>query len=168
MHYAVSLQKTCFARLSVVCVVSQSSFNIAKICAEDSRSFICDLFCRLGSTPELTGKVAGPCFMGAPAIMVERLFSGQESYSAVEAAARITFNTIEVKGKNAGDGIREVGNLQDLSKPEVMLHYLRDHHIVIVIYTKIVYTHLVHFCSVNAHNALSFLLPSWECGVVQK
>lgn len=70
----------------------------------ESCSVNCNVFCRLGSTPELTGKVAGPCFMGAPAIMVERLFSGQESYSSLEAAARIVFNTIEVKEKNTGKG----------------------------------------------------------------
>lgn len=75
--------------------------------------------------------------MGAPAIMVERLFSGQESYSALEAVARIVLNTVEVKEKITGEGIREVGNVQDLSKPEVVLHYLRDNHVVAVVYTMI-------------------------------
>ena len=79
-----------------------------------------NLFSRLGSTPELTGRVAAPCFMGAPAIMIERLFSGKESYYAVEAAGRIAFSSSEVKDKNAGEGIREVKNPQDLIKAEVM------------------------------------------------
>lgn len=74
---------------------------------------------KLGSTPELTGRVAAPCFMGAPAIMIERLFSGKESYYAVEAAGRIAFSSSEVKDKNAGEGIREVKNPQDLIKAEI-------------------------------------------------
>lgn len=52
--------------------------------------------------------------------MIERLFSGKEFYYVVEVVGRIVFSSSEVKDKNVGEGIREVKNLQDLIKVEVM------------------------------------------------
>jgi len=74
---------------------------------------------RLGSTPELTGTVAAACYMGAPVIIIERLFSGRESISALQAAATIAFNRDQVEEREAGDGIREADNIRDLMKAQV-------------------------------------------------
>lgn len=73
---------------------------------------------KLGSTPELTGMVAAPCYMGAPVIIIERLFSGRESVSAMEAAAAIAFSGDQLEGKDARDGIREADNVQELIRAE--------------------------------------------------
>lgn len=64
--------------------------------------------------------MAAACYMGAPVIIIERLFSGRESISALEAAAAITFNSNKVKDRNAGDGIREAEDIQDLMRAEVL------------------------------------------------
>ena len=84
-------------------------------------NFSCGFCCRLGSTPELTGAVAVPCYMGAPVIIIERLFSGQECISALEAAAAITFKRNQVKERDTGDGIREAESIQDLIKAQVLV-----------------------------------------------
>ena len=65
--------------------------------------------------------VAAPCYMGAPVIIIERLFSGQESVSAMEAAAAIAFSGDQLEGKDAGDGIREADNVQELIRAEVVI-----------------------------------------------
>lgn len=69
---------------------------------------------RLGSTPELTGMVATPAFMGAPVILIEKLFSGRESISAVEAVSAISQAGSAVDENDNGDGIREAKDVQDL------------------------------------------------------
>lgn len=69
---------------------------------------------KLGSTPELTGIVAAPAFMGAPAILIERLFSGRESISALKAASGVLLSDKALKERDAGDGTREVECAQDL------------------------------------------------------
>ena len=58
--------------------------------------------------------------MGAPVIIIERMFSGRECISALEAAAAIAFNQNQVKDKT-GDGIHEAEDVQDLIKAEVNL-----------------------------------------------
>ena len=60
------------------------------------------------------------CYMGAPVIIIERLFSGRESISALEAATTIAFNRNQVKDRSTGDGIQEAVNIQDLMKVAVM------------------------------------------------
>ena len=65
--------------------------------------------------------VAAPCYMGAPMIIIERLFSGRESVSAMEAAAVIAFSGDQLQDKDAGDGIREADNIQELLKAEVVI-----------------------------------------------
>ena len=62
----------------------------------------------------MTGIVASPAFMGAPVILVERVFSGLESISALKAATAVSVNTDAVKEKDNGDGIKEVENVQEL------------------------------------------------------
>jgi len=57
--------------------------------------------------------------MGAPVIIIERLFSGRESISALQAAATIAFNRDQVEEREAGDGIREADNIRDLMKAQV-------------------------------------------------
>lgn len=56
--------------------------------------------------------------MGAPVIIIERMFSGRECISSLEAAAAIAFNQNQVKEKT-GDGIHEAEDVQDLIKTEV-------------------------------------------------
>lgn len=63
---------------------------------------------RLGSTPELTGTVVTPAFMGAPVILIEKLFSGQESLSAVKAAVAVLCAGDAVNEHDNGEGIKEV------------------------------------------------------------
>ena len=58
--------------------------------------------------------------MGAPVIIIERMFSGRECISSLEAAAAIAFNQNQVKEKT-GDGIHEAEDVQDLIKTEVNL-----------------------------------------------
>ena len=58
--------------------------------------------------------------MGAPVIVIERMFSGRECISSLEAAAAIAFNQNQVKEKT-GDGIHEAEDVQDLIKTEVNL-----------------------------------------------
>ena len=58
--------------------------------------------------------------MGAPVIIIERMFSGRECISSLEAAAAIAFNQNQVKEKT-GDGIHEAEDVQDLIKTEVTL-----------------------------------------------
>ena len=76
---------------------------------------------RLGSTPELTGNVITPAFMGAPVILIEKLFSGRESISAAEAASAILRAGGAINEQDNGDGIREAKDVQDWmsSKSEV-------------------------------------------------
>lgn len=63
----------------------------------------------------MTGKVAAPAFMGAPVIVIERLFSGLESISALKAASAVSLNADALNEKEAADGaIKEVENVQDL------------------------------------------------------
>lgn len=62
----------------------------------------------------MTGIVAAPAFMGAPAILIERMFSGLESIAALKAASAVSRNANALKEKDAGDGIREVENVQEL------------------------------------------------------
>lgn len=69
---------------------------------------------KLGSTPELTGSIAAPAFMGAPAIAIERLFSGRESIAALKAASGVLLSDKALKEKDAGDGTKEVEYVQDL------------------------------------------------------
>ncbi|KAL9952326.1 hypothetical protein ACROYT_G039563 [Oculina patagonica] len=69
---------------------------------------------RLGSTPEMTGIVAAPAFMGAPAILIERVFSGLESIAALKAASAVSRNANALKERDAEDGIKEVENVQEL------------------------------------------------------
>lgn len=69
---------------------------------------------KLGSTPELTGIVAAPAIMGAPAILIERLFSGRESISALKAASGVLLTDKALKERDAGDGTKEVECAQDL------------------------------------------------------
>ncbi|XP_022808013.1 uncharacterized protein LOC111345029 [Stylophora pistillata] len=68
---------------------------------------------RLGSTPELRGNVITPAFMGAPVILIEKLFSGRESISAVEAASAILRAGGAINEHDNGDGIREAKDVQD-------------------------------------------------------
>ncbi|KAK2547285.1 putative D-/L-hydantoinase subunit A [Acropora cervicornis] len=70
---------------------------------------------RLGSTPELTGNVITPAFMGAPVILIEKLFSGRESISAAEAASAILRAGGAINEQDNGDGmeIREAKDVQD-------------------------------------------------------
>lgn len=56
--------------------------------------------------------------MGAPVIIIERMFSGRECISSLEAAAAIAFNQNQVKEKT-GDGIHEAEDVQDLIKTEL-------------------------------------------------
>ena len=58
--------------------------------------------------------------MGAPVIIIERMFSGRECISSLEAAAAIAFNQNQVKEKT-GDGIHEAEDVRDLIKTEVNL-----------------------------------------------
>ena len=62
---------------------------------------------RLGSTPKLTGNVKSPAFMGAPVILIEKLFSGRESISAVKVASAILRAGGAINEHDNGDGIRE-------------------------------------------------------------
>lgn len=68
---------------------------------------------RLGSTPELTGTVVTPAFMGAPVILIEKLFSGQESLSAVKAAVAVLCAGDAVNEHDNGEGIKEVKGVQE-------------------------------------------------------
>ena len=52
--------------------------------------------------------------MGAPAIAIERLFSGRESISALKAASGVLLSDNALKERDAGDGTREVECAQDL------------------------------------------------------
>lgn len=52
--------------------------------------------------------------MGAPAIAIERLFSGRESIAALKAASGVLLSDKALKEKDAGDGTKEVEYAQDL------------------------------------------------------
>lgn len=69
---------------------------------------------KLGSTLELTGSVAAPAIMGAPAIIIERPLSGRETISALKAASGVLLTDKALKEREAGDGTREVECAQDL------------------------------------------------------
>ena len=47
------------------------------------------MFCRIGSTPALTGLVSPVGFMGAPGIMIEKLERGTEYTDAVECQRQV-------------------------------------------------------------------------------
>ena len=80
------------------------------------------LIFRLGSTPELTGIVAAPAIMGAPAILIERLFSGRECISALKAASGVLLSDQALKARDAGDGTMEVESAQDLVSVKNEVH----------------------------------------------
>ena len=82
------------------------------------------LIFRLGSTPELTGIVAAPAIMGAPAILIERLCSGRECISALKAASGVLLSDKALKERDAGDGTREVECAQDLVSVKNEVHKL--------------------------------------------
>ena len=65
--------------------------------------------------------VGAPCYMGAPVIIIERIFGGQESISALEAAATIALMRNQIKENDSGDGIKEAENIQDLIKAQVQV-----------------------------------------------
>ena len=52
--------------------------------------------------------------MGAPAILIERLFSGRECISALKAASGVLLSDKALKARDAGDGTMEVESAQDL------------------------------------------------------
>ena len=85
---------------------------------------IFSLIFRLGSTLELTGSVAAPAFMGAPAIVIERLFSGRETISALKAASGVLLSDKTLKERETGDGTREVECAQDLMSVKNEVHGL--------------------------------------------
>ena len=62
----------------------------------------------------MTGVVAAPALMGAPVISIERLPSGKEAIYALKAASAALLNANALKERDAGDGIKEVQNAQDL------------------------------------------------------
>ena len=59
--------------------------------------------------------------MGAPMIDLEKLFSGRESNSALEAVQTILFNGDKVKEKTVTGGIRITEDVQLLEKAQVLL-----------------------------------------------
>lgn len=84
------------------------------------------LISRLGSSPELTGPVGMSALMGSPMIDLEKLFSGRETTSALEAVQAILFSGSKIKERNVAEGIRGVEDVQDLIslKIEVWVHSL--------------------------------------------
>ena len=62
--------------------------------------------------------------MGAPAILIERLFSGRECISALKAASGVLLSDKALKEKDAGDGAREVECAQDLVSVKNEVHEL--------------------------------------------
>ena len=69
----------------------------------------------------MTGPVGLTALMGAPMIDLEKLFSGRESNSALEAVQTILFNGDKVKEKTVTDGIRITEDVQLLEKAQVLL-----------------------------------------------
>ena len=69
----------------------------------------------------MTGPVGLTALMGAPMIDLEKLFSGRESNSALEAVQMILFNGDKVKEKIVTDGIRITEDVQLLEKAQVLL-----------------------------------------------
>jgi len=62
--------------------------------------------------------------MGAPAIAIERLFSGRESISALKAASGVLLSDKALKERDAGDGTRQVECAQDLLSVKKEVHGL--------------------------------------------
>ena len=69
----------------------------------------------------MTGPVGLTALMGAPMIDLEKLFSGRESNSALEAVQTILFNGDKVKEKTVTGGIRITEDVQLLEKAQVLL-----------------------------------------------
>lgn len=62
--------------------------------------------------------------MGAPAIIIERPFSGRETISALKAASGVLLSDKALKEREAGDGTREVECVQDLMSVKNEVHGL--------------------------------------------
>lgn len=60
--------------------------------------------------------------MGAPVILIEKLFSGRESISAVEAVSAIAQAGSAIDENDNGDGIREAKDVRDLMSAKNKVH----------------------------------------------
>ena len=67
----------------------------------------------------MTGPVGLTALMGAPMIELEKLFSGRESNSPLEAVQRVLFNGDNVKEKTVTDGITITEDIQLLEEAQV-------------------------------------------------